>query len=60
MEALHQEIENREMFIGAFSHELKTPLTSNNWVLGYVAYQRIIQKMGRRSVQTIFIQKVED
>ena len=32
MEALHQEIENREMFIGAFSHELKTPLTS---IIGY-------------------------
>lgn len=32
MEALHQEIGNREMFIGAFSHELKTPLTS---IIGY-------------------------
>lgn len=32
MEALHQEIENREVFVGAFSHELKTPLTS---IIGY-------------------------
>lgn len=32
IEALHQEIENREIFIGAFSHELKTPLTS---IIGY-------------------------
>jgi len=32
MEALQEEIQRREDFIGAFSHELKTPLTS---IIGY-------------------------
>ena len=56
IEKLEEEIEMKEEFMGAFAHELKTPLTA---IIGYADMLRPINLTRRRvsCLPTIFIQR---